>query len=124
MILSGIGIGQLADEEWARKLKTGREDEIRSWIGCLHCFKTLKTGKHILVRLTQELDQNSTGRLRKRWRESSGCCNGGGPGGMQAALVLAKRNYKRVLFEQSTELGGTLNIADKPLLKRKLHDPK
>lgn len=36
---------------------------------------------------------------------------GGGPGGMQAALTLADREFKVVLFEKAGELGGTLNVA-------------
>ena len=117
----GIGRGQLADEEWAKKAKTGREDEIRSCIGCLHCFKTLNTGKHISCavnpRVGRELEYKD---YEKDGENQVVAVIGGGPGGMQAALVLAKRNYKVVLFEQSTELGGTLNIADKPLLKEKI----
>ena len=42
---------------------------------------------------------------------------GGGIAGMQAAVVLAKRGFKTVLFEQSGVLGGQLNIADKPPMK-------
>ncbi len=117
----GIGRGQLADEEWAKKAKTGREEEIRSCIGCLHCFKTLNTGKHISCavnpRVGRELEYKD---YEKDGENQVVAVIGGGPGGMQAALVLAKRNYKVVLFEQSTELGGTLNIADKPLLKEKI----
>ena len=45
---------------------------------------------------------------------------GGGPGGMQAALTLADREFKVVLFEKAGELGGTLNVADKPLRKEKI----
>lgn len=117
----GIGRGQLADEEWAKKAKTGREDEIRSCIGCLHCFKTLNTGKHISCavnpRAGRELEYKD---YEKDGDNQVVAVIGGGPGGMQAALVLAERNYKVVLFEQSNELGGTLNIADKPSLKEKI----
>ena len=45
---------------------------------------------------------------------------GGGPAGMQAAITLAERGFKPVIFEKSDTLGGTLNIADKPPLKDKI----
>ncbi len=116
-----IGRGQLADENWGMKAKTGREDEIRSCIGCLHCFKTLNTGRHISCavnpRLGRELEYKD---YEKNGAGRTVAVIGGGPGGMQAALTLADRAFKVVLFEKAGELGGTLNVADKPLRKEKI----
>jgi NADPH-dependent 2,4-dienoyl-CoA reductase/sulfur reductase-like enzyme len=39
---------------------------------------------------------------------------------MEAAKVLAEREYKVVLFEKGSKLGGNLNVADKPPFKEKL----
>ena len=39
---------------------------------------------------------------------------GGGPGGMEAALTLAKRKFHTVLFEAEGKLGGTANLAAIP----------
>ena len=36
--LVGLGRALLADPDWPRKAFTGREDEIRTCIGCLECF--------------------------------------------------------------------------------------
>ena len=47
---------------------------------------------------------------------------GGGPGGMQAALVLAERGFKVTLLEKGDVLGGTLNLADKPPHKNLIQD--
>ena len=103
------------------KAKTGREDEIRSCIGCLHCFKTLNTGRHISCavnpRLGRELEYKD---YEKNGAGRTVAVIGGGPGGMQAALTLADREFKVVLFEKAGELGGTLNVADKPLRKEKI----
>ena len=45
---------------------------------------------------------------------------GGGPAGVTAAMVLQERGFHAVLFDPSTRLGGTLNIADKGLDKEKI----
>ena len=47
---------------------------------------------------------------------------GGGPGGMQAALVLARRGFKPVIFEKSDRLGGSMNYACKPPHKEPVAD--
>ena len=33
---------------------------------------------------------------------------------MQAAITLAKRNFKPIIFEKQDKLGGTLNLGDQP----------
>ena len=47
---------------------------------------------------------------------------GGGPAGMEAALTLAKRGFKVVLFEKSGKLGGTVNLAAIPPNKGLLNE--
>jgi 2-enoate reductase len=47
---------------------------------------------------------------------------GGGIGGMEAALVLAKRGHKVVLYEKSDELGGVFIAAAAPSYKEKDRD--
>jgi NADPH-dependent 2,4-dienoyl-CoA reductase/sulfur reductase-like enzyme len=42
---------------------------------------------------------------------------GGGPAGMQAAIVAAQRGHKVTLFESDAKLGGQLNIAALPPFK-------
>ena len=43
---------------------------------------------------------------------------GGGPAGMEAASTLACRGFQVTLFEQAEQLGGALNLADKPPKKQ------
>lgn len=45
---------------------------------------------------------------------------GGGPGGMECAILLAKRGFAVTLLEKSGALGGTLNIAKLPPFKANL----
>lgn len=117
----GLGRSLLADPEFVEKARQGRQDEIRSCIGCLYCFGHLSAGNHIKCavnpRCGRELefadfDRNGNG--------ETVAVIGGGPAGMQASLVLAERNFNVVLFDKEDKLGGTLNVADKPLLKEKI----
>ena len=117
-----IGRASLADPEWSRKAKEGREDEINKCIGCLYCFSQLSAGNHISCavnprcgREVEYLDLKKDGDNRK----VAVIC--GGPAGMTAALTLKERGYAPVLYEKAEELGGQLNIADKPILKEKLN---
>lgn len=117
----GIARGQLADPEWGNKAKYGKEDQIRNCIGCLFCFGELGKGGHIKCAVNPCLGrEREYANLEKDGDGRVVAVIGGGPGGMEAARVLALRNFKVVLFEKSDSLGGTLNVADKPPLKDKL----
>ena len=117
----GLGRSLLADSDWVNKALSGHEEEIRKCIGCLYCFEGLGQGKHIAcsvnARLGREREYDD---YKKDGNQQIVAVVGGGPSGMEAARVLAERDYKVVLFEQKEQLGGTLNIADKPLLKEKI----
>lgn len=45
---------------------------------------------------------------------------GGGPGGLECAIILAKRGFAVTLMEKASALGGTLNIAKLPPHKANL----
>lgn len=117
----GIGRGQLADPEWSNKARRGEDEYIRKCIGCLYCFEELGSLRHTKCavnprtcreRYYPEFVKNGNGRTV--------VVIGGGPGGMEAARVLAEREFNVVLFEKEARLGGSLNIADKPAYKEKL----
>lgn len=113
----GIARGQLVDPEWANKAKYGREAYLRKCIGCLYCFKIANTGRAVQCTVNPCVGREIEYSDEKLARNGAGrtvAVIGGGPGGMQAAYILAKRDFKVVLFEKSGALGGTLNIGDKP----------
>ena len=117
----GLSRGHLADPYFTQKVMDGREDEIRSCISCLNCMHTQVSGVPPTCTVNPALG---------REREFANLnCNGdgrpvavigGGPGGMEAARILALRGFSVTLFEKENELGGQLNYAEAPPKKEKI----
>ena len=112
-----LGRAQLADPEWAKKAKEGKEHLIRKCMGCMFCFKAAAAGMPIICNANPNLGLETVyneDTLKVNGDGRAVAVIGGGPGGMQAALVLAKRGFKPVIFEKSGRLGGSMNYACKP----------
>jgi NADPH-dependent 2,4-dienoyl-CoA reductase/sulfur reductase-like enzyme len=112
----GLGRSQFADPMFMKKAKEGRSDEIRTCIGCMVCRERLFVHRNSLAcALNPRMGREYIlGDVKKDGDGRPVAVIGGGPGGMQAAVVLAERGFKVTLFEKENELGGTLKLADKP----------
>lgn len=116
----GIARCQLTDPQFANKAKAHDTESIRKCIGCLYCFKTVNQGRQVACTVNPVLGREfmfNEDTLKKNGEGKKVAVIGGGPAGMQASIVLAKRKYKPVIFEKQNVLGGTLNIGDKPPFK-------
>lgn len=117
----GVGRAQMADPDWCNKAFSGTADEIRKCIGCLGCF-----GEIVKTRRVKCAVNPVTGREREFAHPALNgggravAVVGGGPAGIEAALVLAERGFNPVLFDENARLGGTLNTADKGYGKDKI----
>ena len=110
----GLGRSQFADPEFVKKAKEGRADEIVKCIGCMYCRERLMADMPIECSINPRLGYEFL--YKEPVEDGDGksvVVIGGGPGGMEAAIVLAKRGFNVTLMEKSGELGGTLNVADK-----------
>jgi 2,4-dienoyl-CoA reductase-like NADH-dependent reductase (Old Yellow Enzyme family)/thioredoxin reductase len=117
----GVARGTLADPYWVKKAKEGKSDQIRKCIGCLNCFAELNQGRHIKCTVNATLGREiEFSDLQINGAGNTVAVIGGGPAGMQAALVLDQRGYKTILFDDRDKLGGTLNVADKAPIKDKV----
>lgn len=112
-----VGRALLADPYWGKKAKEGRDDEIRTCLGCMTCFQTLSAGKPTLCTVNPILGRErfyNEDSLKQDGDGRTVAVIGGGPAGMHASMILAQRGFKPVLFEKSDSLGGTLKLAQKP----------
>ena len=113
----GIGRCHLTDPEYVNKAKANDTEAIRKCIGCLYCFKVANEGKQIACTINPRLGREfiyNEDTIKRNGDGRKVAVIGGGPGGMQAAITLAKRNFKPIIFEKQDKLGGTLNLGDQP----------
>ena len=135
--IDGMGVARqfLADPEWITKLLEDRLEDIRPCI-CCHsgCFNFSSSKGHYntqdlkdtmgLARcaLNAETMQSKKHYIKPAKKIKNIAVIGGGIGGMESALVLAKRGHKVTLYEKSGELGGVFIAAAAPSFKEKDKD--
>lgn len=111
----GVTRGNVADPQWAKKAKNGQSDQIRKCLSCCYCFESMMNLGHVRCAVNPRMGRE-TALKEAPVKNGAGrpvVVIGGGPAGMQAATVLAERGFAVTLFEQSGQLGGQLNLADK-----------
>jgi len=135
--IDGMGVARqfLADPEWITKLIEDRIEDIRPCI-CCHsgCFNFSSSKGHYntqdltdtmgLARcaINAETMQSKKHYIKPAKKAKNIAVIGGGIGGMEAAIVLAKRGHKVTLYEKSGELGGVFIAAAAPSFKEKDRD--
>lgn len=120
----GIGRAQLADPEWVKKAKEGRENEITRCFSCVRCMESvldkaffgLPIDCSVNPRLGHEAE---TANLKKDGNGRTVAVIGAGPGGLKAAETCALRGFKTTVFEKSDSVGGQLKLAAAPPRKEK-----
>ena len=128
----GVARQFLADPAWITKLIDQRLEDIRPCI-CCHagCFNFCKHKGHAndqglgdtrgLARcaLNPQTMQSKKYYIKPAAKSKNIAVIGGGIGGMESALVCAKRGHKVTLYEKSDALGGVFVAAAAPSYKEK-----
>ena len=135
--IDGVGIARqfLVDPEWITKLIEDRLEDIKPCI-CCHsgCFNFSSSKGHAntqdlldtmgLARcaLNPQTMQSKKYNIKPAKKSKRIAVVGGGIGGMEAAIVCAKRGHKVDLYEKSDKLGGVFIAAAAPSFKEKDRD--
>ena len=135
--IDGVGVARqfLVDPEWITKIIEDRIEDIKPCI-CCHsgCFNFSSSKGHYNTQdlldtmglsrcaLNAETMQSKKHYIKPAKKVKNIAVIGGGIGGMEAALVCAKRGHKVKLYEKSSELGGVFIAAAAPSFKEKDRD--
>ena len=131
----GVARQFLADPEWITKIIEDRLEDIKPCI-CCHsgCFNFSSTKGHYNTQdLTDTMGlarcainpltmQSKKYKVIPAKKKKNIAVIGGGIGGMEAAILLAKRGHKVTLYEKSDKLGGVFIAAAAPSFKEKDRD--
>ena len=118
--LIAIGRRLLADPDLPKKTAEGRLGEITPCIGCIECIERLffdERGEGVTCVVNPTLGGEKAYQIKPVTKAKNVVVVGGGPAGMQAAIVAAQRGHRVTLFERNAKLGGQLNIAALPPFK-------
>ena len=135
--IDAVGIARqfLVDPEWMTKLIEDRLEDIKPCI-CCHsgCFNFSSSKGHANTQdltdtmglsrcaLNPETMQSKKYSLTPAKKKKKIAVIGGGIGGMEAAIVCAKRGHEVTLYEKSNALGGVFIAAAAPSFKEKDRD--
>lgn len=128
----GIARQFLADGQWVTKLIEDRLEDIRPCICCHNaCFnmthykgvandQSIHDASHISrCAINPRTMQSKKYKITPAADSKKIAVIGGGIGGMETALVAAKRGHKVTIYEKGDKLGGVFNAAASPSFKEK-----
>ena len=135
--IDGVGVARqfLVDPEWITKLIEDRIEDIKPCI-CCHsgCFNFSSSKGHANTQdLTDTMGlarcalnpltmQSKKYHVDPAKKQKNIAVIGGGIGGMESAILLAKRGHKVTLYEKTDKLGGVFIAASSPSFKEKDRD--
>jgi NADPH-dependent 2,4-dienoyl-CoA reductase/sulfur reductase-like enzyme len=116
-----MGRALIADPELPRKAQEGRGDQIRPCISCNRCVLNIRKGA-VQCAVNPEAGREELLKMEKAKTPKKVWVIGGGPAGLKAAEVAARRGHRVTLFEKNNQMGGQFLLAAIPPFKEILND--
>jgi 2,4-dienoyl-CoA reductase-like NADH-dependent reductase (Old Yellow Enzyme family)/thioredoxin reductase len=115
-----LGRPLIADPELPNKWAEGRQKEVRR---CISCNEGCSTRMHQGIDITCTVNPmvGKEHELRPAPKSKEVMVIGGGPAGMEAAVIASLRGHKVALFEKHSQLGGQLILAARAPFKQEMN---
>ena len=119
--LVSMGRALIADPLLPQKALEGKTEEIIPCISCNRCVLSIRRAD-LQCAVNPETGRESILVLKKAEHPKKVWVIGGGPGGMKAAEIAARRGHQVTLYEAKDRLGGQFMLAAIPPHKQVLKD--
>lgn len=109
----GINRAGIADPEWGKKAGAGDTESIRRCIGCVRCIDAVFSGS-LRCTVNPFVGKEDELKVTPAEEKKNILVVGGGPVGLESAILCARRGHKVTLVEKNRKLGGQVNSATVP----------
>ncbi len=104
----------VADPEWPLKASEGRPRDIRPCISCCRCIQNVLEKDQPIWCTVNPVAGREGKRISQAEKPKKVLIVGGGPAGMEAGIVAARRGHDVYLIEEENKLGGQMLLAARP----------
>lgn len=117
-----LGRQSVCDPEFPNKAKEGRTDEIFQCTGCMQrCYYTKgceESDTGISCMMNPFSGKENRWKITSAQKKKKIAVVGAGPGGLEAAWILARRGHEVTVYEKNSTAGGTFRLAMVPPFKQ------